>query len=200
MRKKLTILIITLSVFLLGVLWRALQLLPDKAVDGISVNAVLTQALQEYEVGNINAFLHHLDRAVKHHQWRPPDTGTLRAVCRALQQIDDAKYPEANCISLAVIARLAKACPVGEAAIYYLTIRACFSVLEEKIKRCDSKAYTLLKHHFDVALRQFKSIGRGGSVLGDIIFVRRTESLARRKLSELRRVCESLTIFESDEK
>ncbi|MFN4033478.1 MAG: hypothetical protein ACK4ME_07635 [Fimbriimonadales bacterium] len=164
------------------------------------MDAILKQALQEYEVGNIEAFLHYLHRAVEYHQWRPPDKGTLRAVCRALQQTDVAKYPEANCLALAVIVHSAEARPVREAAIYYHTIRACFSVLEEKIKRCSPKAYTLLKHHFDTASRQFKSIGRGGSVLGDIIFIRRTESLAKHKLSELRRICESLTTSESDRK
>lgn len=194
MRKKSAILTFIIGVSVLGaVYWYVLHLRRDEPKDVVRVNALLAQALREHTAGNTEVFLQYLRSAVTHPHWYPPDGGLLRAICQALQKVDTAKHPEANCLALAVIIRSVQAHPVSEPAIYYHTIRACFSLLEDKVESCNSRAYSLLKGHFDTASRQFKVIGRGGGVVGDIVYARRVESLARRKLKELQRICDSLT-------
>ncbi|GBC93207.1 hypothetical protein HRbin15_01696 [bacterium HR15] len=159
----------------------------------VSVNALLKQAMTKYDSGDIQGFLHNLEKATRIPYWKAPDRAVLRAVCRYLNQIDAAEYPSVNCLALSVVLRASCAERASDDAVEYLTLCACYEVLNAKILSCDAQAHALLSKHFSSGVKRLKAIKRHTGFVGDQIYTWQTDSEGRKLLMELRQLCESIT-------
>jgi hypothetical protein len=153
------------------------------------VTPFLNEAIRLYDIGDKAGFIQQLNQAIAYSQWKAPDPGMLRGVFRRVKDGYDSESGASAlpCLSLSILARAANAQIENDEAIYYMTLMACFFTVNDVIKNCKNYQEEMVRliKHFESSRIEFKHISQKRDAIGNLLYIHRSNTLARKKIIEL---------------